>query len=184
MLFLNRFSQSLSFRLIFIAICLLLGISALGVIIIEQYAGITIFINDTEQDKSTLHATLGIFGILSITIAIILINLTFFVRSNISLLYFRLFFIASFMVLGIFSVGISLLEQYAGMNIIRAVSGIDKAALHSSLYLMGILGVTVGSVMIYIIREKRQPSTDRRQTSQAIDFCERRSAGDRRTKSS
>jgi len=184
MLFHLRTNPMFYYRLFFVALFLLLGVSALGIVALEQYAGTNIAITESEIDKKTLHATLSIMGILGITIAFILGNILFHIRFNISLLYFRLFFIALFLLLGVSTVGIVVLEQYAGINIIITESAIDKEALHVGLSVMGILGISTASIMIYLMREKRHPGPDRRQQSIPVDFTDRRKNIDRRTKQS
>ena len=182
MLFYLRSNPDLYFRLFFIALFLLLGISAVGIVSLEHYADINIIATESETEKQALHATLSIMGILGTTIAFIIGNILFHLRSNISLLYYRLFFVALFLLMGFSTLGIVLLEQYASINIITTESEAEKQALHVALSIMGILGNTTAFIMIYLMRERRHSGPDRRQQSMHTDFSERRTSTDRRTK--
>lgn len=175
-------NMTLHYRLFFAALFLLLGVSAAGIVSLDHYAGINIIITESERNKQALHATLSIMGILCITTAFIIGNILFHIRSNVSLLYYRLFFIALFLLLGFSTVGIVVLEQYAGINIIITESEIDKKALHVALSLMGILGISTAFIMIYLMRERRQSAPDRRQQSLPTNFTDQRINIDRRVK--
>ena len=181
MLLLTRPNLTLYYRLFFITLFLLLGISAVGIVQLEHYAGINIIITESERDKQALHATLSIMGILGITTAFIIGNILLHNRSNISFLYYRLFFITLFLLLGVSTVGIVMLEQYAGINIIITESKTEKQALHVALSIMGILGFSTAFIMIYLMRERRHSAPDRRQQLIPVDFTDRRINIDRRT---
>ena len=180
MLLLTRSNQTLYYRLFFIALFLLLGISAVGIVSLERYAGINIIITESEVEKQALHVTLSIMGILGIATAFIIGNILFHIRSNISLFYYRLFFIALFLLLGISAVGTVVLEQSSGINIINTESEVDKKALHVALSIMGTLGISTAFIMIYLMRERRRSGPDRRQQSRSTDFNNRRIKTDRR----
>ena len=171
----------LYYRLFFITLFLLLGVSAVGIVPLEHYAGINIIITESERDKQALHATFIIVGIFGITTAFIIGNILLHIRSNISFLYYRLFFIALFLLLGVSTGGIVVLKQYAGKNIIITESEIEIQALHSALTLVGILGISMALIMIYLMREKRHSAPDRRQQSMPTDFTDRRKNINRRT---
>ena len=173
-------NMALYYRLFFIALFLLLGVSAVGVVPLEHYAGINIITTESEIDKKTLHVTLSIMGMLGITIAFILGSLLFHIRFNVSLLYFRLFFITLFLLLGVSTVGIVVLEQYAGINTIITESKTEKQALHVALNIMGILGISTAFIMTYLMRERRHSAPDRRRQSIPTDFTDRRVNIDRR----
>ena len=176
-----RSGLSLNYRLFFVMLFLLVGLCSVGVVILEKIADISVF-NISGSDKQTLHATLSILGIMSMTIAFILGGLLLFIRTNLSLLYFRIFFIASFLVLGVSSLTVSALEQLMNLNIIAMESEHDKKALHATLNLLGIMGIAIGSIMTYLIREKRQLGIDRREQSitTAAGVANRRTKHDRR----
>lgn len=174
-----RSSLSLNYRLYFVILFLLVGLCSIAIVILEEFVGISIF-NIASRDKQTLHTTLGILGIMSLTIAFILGGLLLFIRTNVSLLYFRMFFIASFLLLGVSSLSISIVEQLMNLNIIGIESVHDQRALHATLNLLGIMGIAISSIMTYLIREKRQPGRDRREQSITTDLANRRTKNDRR----
>jgi len=103
----------------------------------------------------------------------------FHIRSNMTL-YYRLFFIALFLLLGISAVGIVALENYAGISIIITESEIDKKALHATLSTMGAFGIATAFIMIFLMRERRRSDPDRRHKSTSIEL-DRRINIDRRT---
>jgi len=54
------------FRLFFILLFLLLGIAGIGIIFLEQYAGISIIVTESERDRVALYAAssfIGVFGL-------------------------------------------------------------------------------------------------------------------------
>jgi len=104
----------------------------------------------------------------------------FQIRTNL-FFYYRLFFIFLFLLLGTSGVGVVVLEYFTNIDIFAAESEFDKKALHTTSLVMGALGFTVASIMIYLMREKRDFTTDRRQSSRPLDFAERRSNLDRRS---
>ena len=103
----------------------------------------------------------------------------FHIRSNM-MVYYRLFFIALFFVLGTCAVGTVLLERYADISIIITQSAIDKQALHVTLSTMGMFGIATASIMIFLMRERRSSAPDRRQKSSPVETGRRRNI-DRRT---
>ncbi len=104
----------------------------------------------------------------------------FHLRSNM-ILYYRLFFIALFLLSGISAVGIVLLENYAGINIIFTESEIDTKALHITLILLGIFGIATAFIMIFLMRERRSSAPDRRHKSTPTESIGRRINADRRS---
>ena len=102
----------------------------------------------------------------------------FHIRSNM-MVYYRLFFIALFFLLGTSAVGIVLLEHYADTSIIITESAIDKQALHVTLSTMGMFGITTAAIMIFLMRERRSSAPDRRHKSTSIEYDRRRNS-DRR----
>ncbi|MFV2004975.1 MAG: hypothetical protein ACC650_07185 [Gammaproteobacteria bacterium] len=101
-------------------------------------------------------------------------------RTNI-FFYYRLFFIALFLLLGISGTGIVVLDYYAGITIIETGSPFDKQALFATLSIMGTLGFFMAFIMIFLMREKRDSIADRREISKPLDFIDRRSNIDRRS---
>ena len=101
-------------------------------------------------------------------------------RSN-TLFYYRLFFVALFLLLGVSGTGIVVLEYYAGIDIIPTETAIDKHALFTTLSVMGALGFFTAFIMIFLMREKRGSDSDRRKLSKPLDFFDRRSKTDRRS---
>jgi hypothetical protein len=89
-------------------------------------------------------------------------------------------YIILFLLLGIVSLGIVVLEDYAGLQLIMVESRMEKDAIHSILTVMGILGICTSGITLYLIQEKRNHGRDRRKASQATDFEDRRKTPDRR----
>ncbi len=104
----------------------------------------------------------------------------FLLRSNM-ILYYRLFFIALFLLLGSSAVGIVVLENYADIKIIITESELDKEILHITLSTMGAFGIATGLIMIFLMRERRSSDPDRRQSSAPAKLTDRRINIDRRT---
>jgi len=102
------------------------------------------------------------------------------IRNNV-LLFYRLFFIVLFLLLGVSCIGTVGLEYYADVDIIATESDFDEQALHTTLLVMGLLGLIVATIMIYLMQERRSPQSDRRQLSKSLDFTDRRSSTDRRS---
>ena len=104
-----------------------------------------------------------------------------FYPTHSKLLYFyRLFFITLFLLLGITGAGILLLECVAGIDVISTESDIDEQALYVSCGFMALFGLITAFIMIYLMKEKRKASIDRRRHDQPLDFTDRRSNIDRR----
>ncbi|MCK5395072.1 MAG: hypothetical protein KAJ32_03725 [Gammaproteobacteria bacterium] len=103
------------------------------------------------------------------------------IHSNL-FLYYRLFFIALFLLLGISGVGIVVLEYYAGIDVVTIDSEFEKEALYTTSVVIGILGLTVALIMIFLMQERRSSTSDRRQLARSLDFPDRRSSTDRRSK--
>ena len=104
----------------------------------------------------------------------------FHIRTNLDLIY-RLLFVGLFLLFGLISLGIVLLEDYAGISVIPLESALEKQALLSVLSVMGILGICAALLVLYFMREKRR--IERREKSVAINYPERRSIDDRRNSS-
>ena len=103
----------------------------------------------------------------------------FQIRSNL-FLYYRLFFIALFLLLGISGVGIVVLESYKDISIIVTETDFDKKALHTTSLVMGTLGFIVTFIMVFLMKERRDSNFDRRTLSKPLYFSDRRSNLDRR----
>ena len=101
-------------------------------------------------------------------------------RSN-TLFYYRLFFVALFLLLGVSGTGIVVLEYYAGIDIIPTETAKEKQAIFTTLSVMGALGLSTAFIMIFLMREKRGSDSDRRKLSKPLDFIDRRSKTDRRS---
>lgn len=95
--------------------------------------------------------------------------------------FYRLFFTASFLLLGVAGLGIVALENYAGISIISTQSEIDRKALLLTLSIFGFLGLSTAFLMMYLMRERRNIDTDRRRFSVAERSIDRRVNVDRRT---
>ena len=104
----------------------------------------------------------------------------YYTRSKL-LFYYRLFFIALFLVLGISGIGIVVVEYFAGIRVITTENYAYANALYATSGFMGILGLVTATAMIYLMREKRSDSADRRQIDRPLDFPDRRTAIERRT---
>lgn len=101
-------------------------------------------------------------------------------RSN-SITIFRLFFIILFLLLGIAGISIILLEQYAGISIIVTESEVDRKALFAASSFIAVFGLSISSLMFYLMLERRDPAFDRRQQPKQLDFPNRREDSDRRS---
>ncbi len=101
------------------------------------------------------------------------------IRAN-SVPYYRLMFIALFVVLGLVGTGITALDYFLDISILEAGSQGEQDALHATSFFIGMVGFFNASLMTYLLKEKRTPGSDRRRHSQAIHFKDRRSASDRR----
>jgi hypothetical protein len=101
-------------------------------------------------------------------------------RTNI-FFYYRMFFIALFLLLGISGTGIVVLDYYAGITIIETDSPFDKQALFATSSIIGTLGLFMAFIMIFLMREKRGFIADRREINKPLDFVDRRSNTDRRS---
>jgi hypothetical protein len=61
-----RSNSTTFFPLLFIILFLLLGIAGIGIILLEQYAGICIIVTESERDRVALYAAssfIGVFGL-------------------------------------------------------------------------------------------------------------------------
>jgi len=90
------------------------------------------------------------------------------------------FFITLFLLLGFVGIGSALLENYTDSNIFSAKSDFDNQALQATFIIMGILGFCTAFMMIYLIKERRGRSPDRRLQFRPFDFPDRRNNIDRR----
>jgi hypothetical protein len=95
--------------------------------------------------------------------------------------YYRLFFIVLFLLLGISGTGITVLDYYTGVDIIPINTIADKQALFATSSVMGGIGFFTAFIMIYLMREKRKTTFDRRMINKPLDFIDRRSNKDRRS---
>jgi len=101
------------------------------------------------------------------------------IRSN-ARTFYRWFFIFLFLVMGIVGLGISILDSYAGVNIIVTESDINNKALLATVTFLGVLGIVTSALMIYLMQEKRSNSGNRRKSSMPYLSSERRISTDRR----
>jgi len=105
--------------------------------------------------------------------------MSFQIRSS-SITYYRLFFIALFIATGIIGLGVALLENFMVIEVFTTVSEADKEALISVSTVMGIIGISLASLMIFLMQERRDTKVDRRKYAKSVDFSERRGYSDRR----
>ena len=98
------------------------------------------------------------------------------------LFYYKLIFIALLLLLGFCGIGFAGLEYYTDVVIISTDSTDDKQALLAASYVIGTLSFFAALLMIYLMREKRLSSIERRNSSKPLDFINRRSDADRRCK--
>ncbi len=106
--------------------------------------------------------------------------MSFQIRTNLSL-YYRLFFITLFLLLGVSGVGVVVLEYYAGIDLIVTESDFDDVALYTTSIVLGVLGFIVALTMILLMQERRGLKSDRRQLTESLGFSDRRSNIDRRS---
>ena len=93
---------------------------------------------------------------------------------------YRVLFVALFLLMGIACLGVFSLQQLFDYNLVITGSETGNEALLATLCFMGVLGFLTASMMIYLMREKRQPASDRRQISKSVSFSERRTGANRR----
>lgn len=94
--------------------------------------------------------------------------------------YYRLLFIALFLLMGAAGMGLAALDYFTGVSIISAESEINQEALHATAFIIGLIGLLNASLMTYLLKEKRSPDSERRKSSQSIHFQNRRRTSDRR----
>ena len=63
------------FPLSFIILFLLLGIAGIGIILLEQYAGISIIVTESERDKMALYAASSFIGVFGLCISLLMFYL-------------------------------------------------------------------------------------------------------------
>ena len=63
------------YRLLFITLFFMLGISGTGIVILEHYAGIETFIAESEFDKDALYTTSKVVGALGFIVTFIMLFL-------------------------------------------------------------------------------------------------------------
>jgi len=93
---------------------------------------------------------------------------------------YRVLFVALFLLMGVACLGVVSLQQLFDYNLVTINSDTGNEALFATLSFMGVLGFLIASMMIYLMREKRISSSDRRQTSAPVSFNDRRIQIDRR----
>lgn len=103
----------------------------------------------------------------------------FRIRTNLDL-YYRLFFVALFILFGLLALGIVVLENLFGINVIPLLSDMEKQALLSILKVMGIIGICISMLILYFMREKRRVKQDRRHNTIIVKFERRLNFDDRR----
>jgi hypothetical protein len=100
-------------------------------------------------------------------------------RSN-SVTALQLLFVALFLIMGIAGIGIILLEQ-SGITTITTQLEIDRKAFYAASSFIGVCGLFISSLMIYLMQERRDSGFDRRQRAEQLDFADRRENSDRRS---
>jgi hypothetical protein len=75
------------------------------------------------------------------------------------------------------------MEHYYGFSMIPLEPKGKHDAIISASILVGIMCILLGAVLLRIMTDRRIKETDRRQQQMDIDFPDRRSGHDRRTKS-
>jgi len=93
---------------------------------------------------------------------------------------YRVLFVALFLLMSVACLGVVSLQQLFDYNLVTIGSDTDNEALFVTLCFMGVLGFLIASMMIYLMREKRISSSDRRQASITLSFNDRRIQSDRR----
>lgn len=74
MLFQIRTNLFFYYRLFFIILFLLLGISGIGIVVLESYTSIDIIATETDFDKKALHTTSLVMGAPGLTVAFIMVS--------------------------------------------------------------------------------------------------------------
>ncbi len=109
--------------------------------------------------------------------------MSFQLRSN-SITFYRLFFIALFIATGIIGLGVALLENFMAIEVFATATESDKQALIAISAVMWIIGISLASLMVFLMQERRNKSNDRRRLASTLDFAERRGYNDRRLRNS
>ncbi len=102
------------------------------------------------------------------------------IRQN-SVPYYRLLFIALFLLLGVTGIGIAALDYFAGISLIASEYDVDHEAFHATSFIIGVIGFFNASLMTYLLKEKRSPGSNRRSADINITFPDRRITEDRRS---
>jgi len=93
---------------------------------------------------------------------------------------YQVLFVALFLLMGVACLGVVSLQQLFDYNLVTTGADADNEALLATFGFMGVLGLLIAFIMIYLMREKRQSSSDRRQIFTPVSFSERRIQNDRR----
>jgi hypothetical protein len=75
MLFQVRTNLFFYYRLFFIILFLLLGVSGIGIVVLESYTSIDIITTETDFDKKALHITSLLMGAPGLIVAFIMVSL-------------------------------------------------------------------------------------------------------------
>ena len=84
------------------------------------------------------------------------------------------------LLIGLGCITITLLARLAGIDLISTSKEDEFNALYSSILLVGILSTGFVSIILLLLRDRRRPGSDRRQSQQSIDFPDRRRGMPRR----
>ena len=89
-------------------------------------------------------------------------------------------YIFLFLLMGVCGIGIFLIENLTSINLFQIEAEFEKQALSVAAGITGVAGLVISTMMIFLLKERRDTKPDRRQRQVAIDFPDRRSGIDRR----
>ena len=70
-----RSNSVTAFRLFFVALFLIMGIAGIGIIVLEQYAGISIISTQLEIDRKAVYAASSFIGVFGLFTSLLMIYL-------------------------------------------------------------------------------------------------------------
>lgn len=82
--------------------------------------------------------------------------------------------------IGVACIATALLGSMTGADLFD-ISSEDFNALYSSIFMVGLMSLGIVSIILFLIKDRRQPGSDRRKSIQAINFPDRRSGIVRRS---
>ena len=94
--------------------------------------------------------------------------------------YYRFLFVALLFSVGLFCFAHLAIDYFYAYSMITTESQSDHDAVLVGAAVCGLLSTMFGFIVLHLLVDRREKSTDRRQRQVSIDFPDRRSGGDRR----